>query len=130
MLEILTSRKFLKGVIAPDLERLQGPVEKGLPRDLTLLWQFSTIYGHTPVHELLPLVPQGVLVTVCESELDVDAAEPELGSAPRVSVSLNVLKIETIGFQEVSKRGPDPYAAAAHRGALRIVEGSQAVVHN
>ena len=79
MLEILTSRKFLKGVIAPDLERLQGPVEKGLPLDLALLWRFSTIYGHTPVHELLPLVPQGVIVRVREPKLDVsDAAEPEL----------------------------------------------------
>ena len=50
MLEILTSRKFLKGVIAPDLERLQGPVEKGLPRDLAFFIIFSmAIYGHGPV---------------------------------------------------------------------------------
>ena len=43
-------RKILKGVIAPDLERLQGPVEKGLPRDLALLWRFSMAkHGHGPV---------------------------------------------------------------------------------
>ena len=80
MLEILTSRKFLKGAIAPDLERLQGPVEKGLPRDLAFFIIFSmAIYGHGPVHELLPLVPQGVIVRVREPKLDVsDAAEPEL----------------------------------------------------
>ena len=43
-------RKILKGVIAPDLEGLQGPVEKGLPRDFVLFWRVSmAIYGHGPV---------------------------------------------------------------------------------
>ena len=43
-------RKFLKGASAPDLEGLQGPVEKGLPRDLAFFIIFSmAIYGHGPV---------------------------------------------------------------------------------
>ena len=43
-------RKILKGVLAPNLEGLQGPVEKGLPRDFALLVRFSMAkYGHGPV---------------------------------------------------------------------------------
>ena len=68
------------------------------PSSMSKLWS-------RPLEELLPLVPECVLVTVRKAELDdVDAAEPELGSAPRVPVRLNVLKTDPIGFQQVSQR--------------------------
>ena len=93
LLILIASIVALKCVLGPNLEGLQGPVEKGLMRE--------------HVKELFPLVPQGILVRVREPKLDVEMVEPELGSAPRVPVRLNVLEIDPIGFQQVSKRGPD-----------------------